>query len=55
LIFIFGARKVISVFIGAILPKMRGVEPLPDLAQRRQMAETIISLWMDGVATPKIR
>ncbi len=50
-----GARMVIAVFIGAILPALRGVEPQPDPAQRRQMAETIISLWMDGVATPRIK
>ena len=50
-----GARMVIAVFIGAILPALRGVEPQPDPAQRHQLAETIISLWMDGVATPKIR
>ncbi len=50
-----GARMVISVFIGAMLPALRGVEPQPDPAQRRQIAETIVSLWMDGVATPKIR
>ncbi len=50
-----GARMVISVFIGAILPALRGVEPPPGPAQRRLIAETIISLWMDGVATTKIR
>ncbi len=50
-----GARMVISVFIGAILPALRGVEARPDPAQRRQMAEMIIALWMDGIATPKAR
>ncbi len=50
-----GARMVIAVFIGAILPALRGVEPQPDTAQRRQMAEMIISLWMDGIATPEAR
>ncbi len=50
-----GARMVISVFLGAILPALREVEPRPDPAQRRQMAEMIISLWMDGIATPKTR
>ena len=50
-----GARMVIAVFIGAILPALRGVEPQPDPTQRRKLAETIIGLWMDGIATPKIR
>ncbi len=50
-----GARMVISVFIGAILPALRGVEPRPGPDQRRKLAETIIALWMDGIATPKIK
>jgi AcrR family transcriptional regulator len=50
-----GARMVIAEFIGVILPALRGVEPQPDPSQRRELAETIINLWMDGVDSQKSR
>jgi AcrR family transcriptional regulator len=50
-----GARMVIAEFIGALLPALRGVELRPDSEQRRKIAETIIALWMDGVATGNFR
>ncbi|HVP20359.1 MAG TPA: TetR/AcrR family transcriptional regulator [Anaerolineaceae bacterium] len=50
-----GARMVIAEFIGAILPALRGVEPQPDPRQRRELAEGIIALWIDGVNNGNFR
>ena len=44
-----GARIIISSFIGAILPVLRGVAPIPTPEQRLALAETIISIIMDGM------
>lgn len=43
------ARMAISVFLGVVLPPLRGLEPIPDPAERRRLADQVINLWMDGV------
>jgi AcrR family transcriptional regulator len=42
------ARVVVGAFIGALLPALRGVEPLPASQDRRALAEAVISLLLDG-------
>jgi len=44
-----GARIIISSFIGAILPVLRGIAPVPSPEERHALAETIISIIMDGM------
>ncbi|MBN1642936.1 MAG: TetR/AcrR family transcriptional regulator [Anaerolineae bacterium] len=44
-----GARVAMGMFIGLILPVLRGVEPLPAPHERRALAETIVDLLLDGV------
>ena len=43
------ARMVISVFMGFLLPALRGIESPPEGDDRRRLADAIISLWLDGV------
>ena len=43
------ARMAISVFMGCLLPALRGVEPAPTPAERRRIADEVIALWMDGI------
>ena len=43
------ARMVISVFMGFLLPALRGIETPPEGDHRRHLADMIISLWLDGV------
>ena len=43
------ARMVISVFMGFLLPALRGIEAPPEGDERRQLANAIISLWLDGI------
>jgi AcrR family transcriptional regulator len=43
------ARMVISVFMGLLLPALRGIETPPEGDERRHLADEIISLWLDGV------
>jgi AcrR family transcriptional regulator len=48
-----GARIIISAFIGAILPVLRGVAPVPSAEERLTLAETIVSIIMDGMIQKK--
>ncbi|MGA2110905.1 MAG: TetR/AcrR family transcriptional regulator [Anaerolineales bacterium] len=43
-----GARIVVATFIGALLPVLRGIEPPPSPEGRRALAETVVSLLLDG-------
>lgn len=43
------ARMVVSMFMGIILPALRGIETPPEGEERRQLADSVISLWLDGV------
>jgi TetR/AcrR family fatty acid metabolism transcriptional regulator len=45
-----GARMMAAVFVGATLPMLRGIEPLPTAQQRRSLAENIVDLLFDGLA-----
>jgi AcrR family transcriptional regulator len=47
------ARILIATFIGAILPALRGMELPPSPEQRRVLAETVVTLLMDGILTPR--
>ena len=43
------ARLVIAQFLGILLPALRGAETPPAGEDRRRLAESVISLWLDGV------
>jgi AcrR family transcriptional regulator len=43
------ARMVIAVFMGFLLPALRGNELPPAGENRQRLAESVISLWLDGV------
>ena len=45
-----GARMVMTTFIGAILPALRGLEPPPTPELRRYLAETVVGLFAGGLA-----
>jgi AcrR family transcriptional regulator len=44
-----GAQLVMGMFLGLVLPALRGVRPMPPPAERRELAETIVDLLLDGV------
>jgi AcrR family transcriptional regulator len=44
-----GARAVVGMYLGLMLPVIRGIAPLPSLEERRALAETITDLVLDGV------
>ena len=44
-----GARIVMATFVGALLPVLRGIESPPSPKRRRALAETVVSLLLDGV------
>ncbi len=48
-----GARMIIAIFISAILPAVRGVEPLPSPEQRRQLASMMVELIFNGFGVQK--
>lgn len=48
-----GARMILTAFIGAILPALRGIEPLPSPEQRRNLAETVVEFFGTGLAARK--
>ena len=48
-----GARMILTAFIGAILPALRGIEPLPSPEQRRDLAETVVEFFGAGLAVRK--
>jgi hypothetical protein len=43
-----GAQLVMGMFVGLILPAVRGLAPLPSPAERRALAETVVELLLDG-------
>lgn len=44
-----GARAVMGMYFGLMLPVIRGIAPLPSPEERRTLAETITDLILDGV------
>jgi AcrR family transcriptional regulator len=44
-----GAQLVMGMFLGLVLPALRGVRPMPLPPERRELAETIVDLLLDGV------
>jgi hypothetical protein len=44
-----GARMLIAMTIGAILPELRGNEAVLPPEQRHAIAETIITVWLNGL------
>lgn len=42
-------RIVLAMFIIPILPVLRGVQPLPSLQERHELAQNVIDLFIDGV------
>lgn len=46
-----GARAVIGMYFGLMLPVIRGIAPLPSPEERRALAEAITDLLLDGVRT----
>lgn len=44
-----GARMVMSIFGGLILPALRGAAPLPSPEERHSLAETVVDLLLDGI------
>lgn len=44
-----GARAVMGMYLGLMLPVIRGVTPLPSPEERRTLAETITDLILDGI------
>jgi AcrR family transcriptional regulator len=47
-----GARMLIAMSIGAILPALRGTEASPSPEQRGAIAETIITVLLEGLKAP---
>lgn len=47
-----GARLLIGMSIGAILPALRGNEPPPTPEERRAIADTIITVLLNGMRAP---
>ena len=43
-----GARLAMGMFVGLILPSLRGVEPVPSPEERRRLATTAVDLLLDG-------
>jgi len=48
-----GARAVMGMYFGLMLPVIRGIAPLPSPEERRALAETITDLILDGVRAKK--
>jgi AcrR family transcriptional regulator len=46
---ILGARILLSTFTGAMLPVLRGLEPVPTPEQRKALAGMIVSILLDGL------
>jgi AcrR family transcriptional regulator len=44
-----GAQLVMGMFLGLVLPALRGMQPLAPASERRELAETIVDLLLDGV------
>ena len=43
------AQLVMGMFVGLILPAVRGLAPLPSSVERRLLAEKVVSMMLDGV------
>ena len=43
------AQLVIGMFVGLILPALRGLSPLPSPEERRFLAERVVGMMLDGV------
>lgn len=48
-----GARMIVSSFIAAILPVLRGVEPPPSSERRRDLAAVIVEIISNGLIIQK--
>ena len=48
---VLGARAVMGLYLGLMLPVIRGMAPLPSPGERRALAETVTDLLLDGVRT----
>ena len=46
---VLGARAVMGMYFGLMLPVIRGIAPLPSPEERRSLAEAITDLLLDGV------
>jgi AcrR family transcriptional regulator len=46
---VLGARAVVGMYVGLMLPVIRGIAPLPSPEERRALAETLTDLLLDGV------
>jgi AcrR family transcriptional regulator len=44
------ARTIVGTFLAALIPVLRGIEPPPEPAKRRALAEAIIHLILYGIA-----
>jgi len=44
-----GAQLVMGMFLGLVLPALRGVRPMPPPSERHKLAEAIVDLLLDGV------
>jgi len=44
-----GARIVVGMYLGLMLPIVRGIAPLPSPEERRALAETLTDLILDGI------
>ena len=44
-----GARAVIGLYLGLVLPLIRGMAPLPTPEERQTLAETVTDLLLNGV------
>jgi AcrR family transcriptional regulator len=44
-----GSRLAMGMFLGLLLPVLRGVEPLPSPEERRRLAAAVVDLLLDGV------
>jgi hypothetical protein len=42
-------RMVLGMFMGTILPVLRGVAPAPSSEERHTLAQAVVSLLLDGV------
>lgn len=46
---VLGSRLAIGMFVGVLLPVLRGVEPPPAPEQRHRIAEEVVTLLWDGI------
>jgi AcrR family transcriptional regulator len=46
---VLGARAVVGMYVGLMLPVIRGIAPLPSPGERRALAEMLTDLLLNGV------